>query len=317
MTKAEEALSTFIRLVEENPYTGTAEQIVTLSQGIAEAGTRLDPSTFSLYKEQSGIGDKVFSKLKVIGKTFLKLTETQRRDIVKGLPSSYSTIHLLCSISPEELVTGVKSKNITSAISVREATQYTKQIRFPQLAAINSEKGRWGAKQEHLWSVFRPEEMPLGGEALQSLEEALREVCQEHGVLLREANTSGTRTLREEERGRRAAFWREMLEKELTQKWFKDLPEEVKKQFNLKTIDEVRDTPLRNFTGFLISADGGREIFWEKHGQAYVAKVQFLMESTEDRAQKYNLKRRLEDVLGDKRELAVWNNVIMKNSGLI
>ena len=38
MTKVEEALGTFIRFVEENPYTGTAEQIVTLSQGIAEAG---------------------------------------------------------------------------------------------------------------------------------------------------------------------------------------------------------------------------------------------------------------------------------------
>jgi len=317
VTKAEEALGTFIRFVEENPYTGTAEQIVTLSQGIAEAGTRLDASTFSIYKEQSGIGEKVFSKLKVIGKTFLKLTDKQRRDVVKGLPASYSTIHLLCSISPEELVTGVKSKNITPATSVREAKDYTKQVRFPQLAAIDGEKGRWGSKQEHLWSVFRPEEMPLSGEALQSLEEALREVCKEHGVLLRQANNSGTRTLREEERGRRAAFWREMLEKELTQKWFKEMPDEVKKQFNLKTIDELRDTPLRNFTGFLIRADGGREHFWEKHGQAYVAKVQFLMESTEDRAQKYNLKRRLEEVLGDKRELAVWNNVILKNSGLI
>jgi hypothetical protein len=312
VTKAKDALGTFVQLVEENPYAGTAEQIVTLSLGIAEAATQLDASTFSLFKEQSGIGEKVFSKLKVIGKTLLKLTETQRREVVKGLPASYSTIHLLCSISPEELVTGVKSKNITPTISVREARDYTKQVRFPQMAAVNSEKGRWGAKQEQLWSVFRPEEMPLGGEALQSLEEALREVCQEHGVLLRQANTAGTRTLREEERGRRAAFWREMLEKELTQKWFKGLSEDVKKQFNLKTIDEVRDTPLRNFTGFLIRADGGREHFWEKHGQAYVAKVHFLMESTEDRAQKYNLKRRLEEVLGDRKELAVWRNVIWR-----
>ena len=94
MTKEEEALGTFIRFVEENPYTGTAEQIVTLSQGIAAAGTRLDASTFSIYKEQSGIGEKVFSKLKVIGKTFLKLTDKQRRDVVKGLPASYSTIPL-------------------------------------------------------------------------------------------------------------------------------------------------------------------------------------------------------------------------------
>ena len=211
MTKAEEALGTFIRFVEENPYTGTAEQIVTLSQGIAEAGTRLDASTFSLYKEQSGIGDKVFSKLKVIGKTLLKLTDKQRRDVVKGLPASYSTIHLLCSISPEELVTGVKSKNITPSISVREARDYTKQVRFPQLAAIDGEKGRWGAKQEHLWSVFRPEEMPLGGEALQSLEEALREVCQST-VSSFVRQTPQAPEPCEEERGRRCVL-EEMLEK--------------------------------------------------------------------------------------------------------
>ena len=47
------------------------------------------------------------------------------------------------------------------------------------------------------------------------------------------------------------------------------------------------------------------------------AKVQFLMESTEDRAQRFNLKRRLEQVLGDRKELAIWNNLILKSSGLL
>ena len=41
-------------------------------------------------------------------------------------------------------------------------------------------------------------------------------------------------------------------------------------------------------------------------------KVQYLMESTEDRAQRFNLKRRLEEVLGDRKELAIWNNTILK-----
>ena len=89
------------------------------------------------------------------------------------------------------------------------------------------------------------------------------------------------------------------------------------KQFNIKTVDELRDTPLRQFTGFLINADLGREKFWKIHGQAYVAKVQFLMNTTEDNAQRYNHKRRLEDVMGKRTELAVWNNVILKNSGFI
>ena len=317
MQENDTALATFKRFVAENPYTGTAEQVSSVSIGIAEAATRLKAPTLALYREATGINEKVFSKLRVIGKHLLQMSAKERREVVKALPDAYSTIHILCSISPAELVTGVKSKSITPSISVREAREYTKQVRFPALAAADGEKGRWGAKQEHLWSVCRPDEKPMGGEELKSLEEALRQVCQEHGVLLRQANTAGTQTLKEEERGRRAAFWREVLEKELTQKWFKELPEDLRKQFNLRTVDELRDTPLRQFTGLLINADGGREKFWEKHGQAYVAKLQHLMESTEDRAQKYNLKRRLEEVMGDRTELAVWNTVVLKNSGLL
>lgn len=318
MTDAlEKGLATFVRLAEENPYTGTPEQIVTLCLGIDAAATHLDKPTFLLFRDETGINEKVFSKLKVIGKTFKDLKEKERKDAIKGLPASYSTIHVLCSLTPAELVTGIRSKSITPATTVSAARAYARQVRFPAQAATDGDKGRWGAKQEHLWSVFRPEETPLAGGASKALEEALRRVCQEHGVVLRQATTAGITTLREEERGKRAAFWRQILEEELTHKWFIQLPEDVKKQFNLKTIDEVRDTPLRQFTGFLIKADGGREKFWERHGQAYVSKVQYLMASTEDRAQRHNYKLRLEEVLGKRKELAIWNNTILKRSGLL
>ena len=312
MTDIGSAIETFKRFVAENPYSGTAEQIVTLSLGIAEASNRLDASTFRLYAEQTGIGDKVFSKLKVVGKTLLSLQEKERRDVVKQLPASYSTIHVLCSLSAEELVTGARSGAITPSMSVRTAKDYTKQVRFPALAAADGEKGRWGTKQEHLYGVYRPEEVPLGAEQLQSLQEALRKACEEYGVVLRVANTDGTRTLKQQERAEREVFWRGVLERELTSKWFKGMPEEVKKQFNLKTIGELHETPLRSFTGFLINADGGKKEFWEKHGQAYVAKLNYLMEKTEDRAQRFNLKRRLESVVAERRELAVWNNILLK-----
>ena len=191
-----------------------------------------------------------------------------------------------------------------------------KQIRFPQLTATEGQTGRWNTNYETLWSVLRPEETPLEGEALQTLENELRRVCEEYGVVLRKDTTESTITLRQEDWKRYASFWRGVLEKELTNKWFKEQPDELKKQFNLKTIDELRDTPLRGFTGFLIKANGGREMFWEKHGNAYVARVCFLMGNTEDTGQRYNLKRRLEQVLGDRRELAIWHNLMLKNSGI-
>ena len=83
-----------------------------------------------------------------------------------------------------------------------------------------------------------------------------------------------------------------------------------------RNIDEVRDTPLRQFTGFLIHVSGGREKFWEQYGQSYISKVCFLMGNTEDGGTRYNLKRRLEQVLGERKELSIWYNLMLKNSGL-
>ena len=44
----EQNLDAALKVVQENPYTGTAEQVVTLSLAIAEAGNALDASTESV-----------------------------------------------------------------------------------------------------------------------------------------------------------------------------------------------------------------------------------------------------------------------------
>ena len=314
---ARKNLDADLKVVKANLPTGTAQEIVTLSLGIAKANQTLDKSVFALYKEKSNINSKIFSKLKIIGETLLELTEAKRRDITKGLPASYNTIHSLCRLKPEELVTAVKSKCVTPQTSYRSAMDYVKQVKFPQLAAQDGEMGRWSTKQEHLWSVFRTDDVSLEGEAKQTLEEALRRVCKEHGVVLRQARMSSTSTLRKEEQRELAAFWRKMLEKEIRQKWFQEQDDKLKKQFNLRNVDELRDTPIRQFTGFIIHASGGRENFWKKHGKAYIAKLSFIMESTENAATRYAYKTRLENVMGDRTELAIWRNVLLSNSGFI
>ena len=58
-------------------------------------------------------------------------------------------------------------------------------------------------------------------------------------------------------------------------------------------------------------------LFWEKYGQAYIAKIQMLSEITDDAAQRYNYRRRHEQVLSEKKELAIWNNLILKDSGFV
>lgn len=314
----ETTLSRIKAITAKNPYTGTAEQIVALSIGISEASGALARSTFSLYKDETGIGDKIFSKLRVIGKTLQALTNDERRDVIKALPPSYSTIHQLCSLTAAELVTGARSGAINPSMSVRSAGEYVKQIKFPTYRATDGEKGRWGIKQEHLFAIYRPEEVLLTDVQRQSLEAALRSVCKDYEVLLRDAQTHNatTTSLRRQEREKRELYWRKVLEKELTASWFQKTPEDVRKHFNIRTISELHETPLRSFTGFIINADGGRKEFWEKHGKAYLAKVNVLMEKTDDRAQRHNLKRRIEQVLDNHRELVEWSNHFTREASL-
>ena len=315
MTEGTDPLTTFKRLVDENPYTGTTEQIITLSLEIIEL-SKLDKSTYSIYKDESGINGKIFSKLRVIGKNVKELNPEQRHELIKGLPPSYSLIHLLCGLKPEEILNSVRTKNITTSTTVEGGRRYVNQVKFPHLTTTDGEKGRWGSKHEVIWNVLRPSETPLEGDQLQSLENDLRRICKEYGVNLQKTTTEGSLSLRQEDWKLYSNFWRGVLEKELTTKWFLGLPDETKKKFNLRNVDEVRDTPLRQFTGFLIHVGGGRGKFWEKYGQSYISKVCFLMGHTEDGGTRYNLKRRLEQVLEDRRELCIWYNLTLKNSGL-
>ena len=50
-------------------------------------------------------------------------------------------------------------------------------------------------------------------------------------------------------------------------------------------------------------------------GILMAAKVHLLEETTDNAANRYNYRRRLEEKLGDKRDLAVWNNLVLRNAG--
>ncbi|UPH89320.1 hypothetical protein [Synechococcus sp. NB0720_010] len=322
MPSEDKGLASFRKLVADNPHKGTAGQVVALALGISEAGDRLSLGTFALYREASGLGDKVFSKLKVIGDRLGRLDDKTRGEVIKGLPPSYSAIYYLsCALTPEELATAVKKKQVTPKTSVRTATAYVKQVRYPRQAVSSSgvEKGRWSVKEDPLYRVCRPEDTTLSEDLQRSLERDLRKLCGQYGLVVRQATNESTTALRDAERRERAAFWRQVLEEQLPQKWFEETSQEVRKTFNLKVVEEVWDAPLRTFTGFLIRTGQGREHFYEDHGQAYVAKLHYLQETTESRSNRYYLKERVEEVLGhDKgKKLAIWRNVVLKNSGLL
>ena len=316
MTKGQ-TIGDAIDLAKKTPYTGTSEDIVILSCSIAETFKNNDISSYNLYKENVGIAPKIFSKLKVIGEKILSINESKRRDLIERLPASYSCIHVLCALKAEELITAAKSKVLSPSMSVREARAYVQQIKFPTKAALDGEKGKWGYKQERLFNICRPDNVLIEGEVMTSLEKELRKVCSQYGLSLQQANTTSNTTLREQERTEKGMFWKTMLAKELTQKWFDKSSPEVRKQFNIRNLQELHEAPIRSFTGFIIKTDGSKDKFWKDHGNAYIAKMHMLSELDDDAAQRYNYRRRLEEVMGKNRDLAIWRNLILKDSGFI
>lgn len=307
----------FQLLLEQNPYAGTADQVVLLSLGIQQASKELDGKTFRDYRDRSGINEKVFSKLKVIGKTMSALDDQDLHALVKVLPDSYSTIHCLCGLSQKELVTALKSKSISKDLSIRAARKYLKQVRFPALV------GQLDAttQKEEIFRVFQQQKAPLDSSTLESLQQALQEVCDRFGAVVQAPGATSITMLRKQDRADREVFWRNALEAELPLEWFEDTSPEVRKQFNLKTVEEIYNTPLRQFTGFLIRSSGGRTQFWELFGRAYVCKLHMEQEKTNDRTQRHNWKKRLEEVFADDakggRDLAIWNNRMLKGSGFV
>lgn len=306
----------FLSCAKTHSHTGTGKEISTLAIEVARNSASLEKVTMALCRqelENLGIGSKVFSKLKVIGETLLQLNEKERGEVIRILPASYGTIHVLCGLKPEELVTATKLGVITKTLSIRAATAYVKQIRYPQLSVRQEPivESR-SEKQDALFTIVQQEGQALSNDEFFQLGLALKGICMEYGVELRRAASTATSTLRQASRAAKEIFWRSLLDQHMSETWFKERPEAVRKQFNLKSVQELHNAPLRSFTGFLQLGDGGKGEFWEKHGRNYIAKVHMEMERTDNNAQRYNLKRRIEGVLADRQELAVWTNLMLK-----
>ena len=308
----------FQRLLTDTTYEGSSADVVSLSIGIHEASQVLDGKTFRQCRDSSSINEKVFSKLKVIGRTLSAVPTADLKAVVAGLPNSYSTIHVLCGLSPQELVTAVKTKAFSTDITVQKAKDYVKVVRFPALAG---QVHVASIPQESIFGVFQDQEAPLTPDDLSALKAALKEVCDRFGVAVRQQKTTTISTLRKQDRADREVFWRNALEEELPLQWFTDTDQEVRKQFNLKSVEELYNTPLRQFTGFLIRTSGGRTVFWELFGRAYVCKLHMEQEKTNDKTQRHNWKKRLMEVFDDDkkggRDLAVWNNKMLKGGGFV
>lgn len=307
-------LDTALDITRKHPYTGTTDDIVTLSLTISKSNKIFDKSIYKIFTEKSNITPKIYSNLKKIGDVMDTLPIDVKQEVCRSFPPHYRTIYNLCRLKPEEIKTAVKNKTITKNISFRDSDYLVKQIKYPSKLVTENDKGRWSVKQEHLYSIFRSNDVYMGGERTYSFEEDLRQLCKTYGLSFRKSNQSISSTaIRHQERRERCLFWRQVLEKEITPIWFMEISNDLKKQFNLKNVDELIDAPLRTFTGFIMRSKCGKKKFYEEYGKPYVAKLNMLMEQTENNANRYAYRKRIEEKLGDKRELMIWNNLITQH----
>ena len=302
-------------IAKQNPYKGTSDQIAKLSISIAKTFSSVSAQEFALYKDKTGIQPKIFSKLKVIGETLLKIEKHTRETLIGQFPESYTAIHILCSLPLENLVLAVKEGDINPKMSVREASTFVQQIRFPNKASIDGEKGRWGNKQEHLFNIVRPNDVPMSKKVIDNLKSEIRQICLEYGAQLQVANPSGTTPLRHQERQEKASYWKSILNKELDQKWFDKSSTSIKKQFNISSLKELHEAPIRTFNSFIIKVEGDKTIFWNDYGKAYISKLQILSELDADTRQRYNYRKRLNSYLQNKKDLKVWVELVLEEGG--
>ena len=307
-------LDTVLDITRKHSYEGSIDDIVTLSLTISRSKKVFDKSIYKIFTEKSNINPKIYSNLKKIGDTMDDLPIDAREEVCRSFPPHYRTIYSLCSLRPDEIQIAVKKKSITKDMSYRESEYLVKQIRFPSKLVTETDKGRWSKKQEHLYSIFRSTDVYLGGERTYSFEEDLRRLCKNYGLTFRKPNQSiSIKSIRHQERRERSLYWRQVIEKELPPIWFIEKDDKWKKMFNLKTIDELIDAPLRTFTGFIMRSDCGKRNFYTEYGKSYVAKLNMLMETTDNNATRYSLKIARDKKLGDKRELLIWYNEISKH----
>ena len=116
------------------------------------------------------------------------------------------------------------------------------------------------------------------------------------------------------------------MEEEISQDWLQAIEWKTRKRYEVTTVDALWNAPLRTFLAFMMVAGkmfrvkkGNKKVFTGPGARGYIAKLQYLQEVTSSRAQRYNYKRRVDELLGREEwsEITIWRNVLLKNNGFI
>jgi len=260
-------------------YGSTASAVLETAALVAAADADWDKNTVLGFQEAQKIHPKVWGKLIAIHRD-RRLVPLQER-----LPASYTALYALVVMSDQELGAALKEKDLVSArASSRAILEWTKAYRL---------RGTGIANEIPLTLVLRE---TLTEERQKDLLEALQQVADQFGVDVLEGKGGVKQAgLKAEHRKIRASEIEEELMREIGPAVAR-ASDEIKNQFGIYRAADLIEAPRGTFTGFFQNLEGKIEgAFWKHHGRAYCLRIARDFNLTESRAERYQLKKRLEN----------------------
>lgn len=281
MSSEGKPVTTYLEELVECSITGTTDDILRTCSVIASAKDALSPDDFRDLRDRAPITDKVWSKLLQIG------LDTRLEGLKDSLPSKWSTIYQVHTLSDEELQDAVKDGAIHPKVSQGTLTRYLKEKRFQGTAEGMPEDF------ESLVQVLIPQDAQE--EEVERFKGDLDKLVSVYGFRTQYVGDTSAVALRQKRSQDKGQELMGTLFRDLKTTW-DNSPDNLKTLFSLSSLDDLVNAPMNDFTGFLNRVRKNREGFWTFHGHDYIHKIALEYLKTTSRAQRFNYRRRLREV---------------------
>ena len=265
-------------------FGSTAAEVLEVAALIAAAQNSWDKGTVAAFQQEQKIHPKVWGKLVSIARS------QNLKDLPQeNLPASYTALYALAVMSPQELTAAVSEgllKGKEKDLSSRSILEWTKAYRL-RVTGIEQEMP--------LTLVLRQE---LTTEQHQNLLEALAQVAGQFGAeILKGKGGVKQAGLKADQRRARA----EQIEDELMRLLgpvVLDAPDALKQRFQISSAADLIAGQRQTFTGFFQNLVGKVDgVFWRDYGRAYCLKIARDFNLTESRAERFQLKDRIQKAM--------------------
>lgn len=257
----------------------SASEVIEIAQELVQMREHFSSSEFDSLCVGTGWHSKVISKLLAIGR------DRRLLPLVLQLPSSYSAIYPLTTLTDEELNLSVSEQICRPSVSSREVLDWIRMHRVE------------GKDFLEAIAFVGTSLLPLSPENKASLLADIQKVALLYGVKIVDAGVpgAGSRRLRKISRETKAEKLLRMLEGDLLPV-LKACPAHLLEQFGVSSSKELALGEVRTFTGLLVRLAGGTEKFWSEYGMLYCNKIAFEFNRTDSRAQRFNYRKRLLEI---------------------